>query len=58
MPSNESVKKGLALIEGDKSKVLGLKVGNHTVEPGQYIPRAGESPPTRTTPQARPPAAR
>lgn len=42
MPANESVKKALALIEGDKSKVLGLKVGDHAVEtPGQYIPRAG-----------------
>jgi ribosomal protein L27 len=47
MPSNDSVKKALALIEGadSKSKVLGLKVGNHlVVEPGQYIPRAGETP--------------
>lgn len=43
MPANETVKNGLALIEGDKSKVLGLKVGKHTVEPGVYIPRAGES---------------
>ncbi|KJZ77692.1 hypothetical protein HIM_02869 [Hirsutella minnesotensis 3608] len=40
MPSNKSVQTGLALIEGDKSKVLGLTVGKHTVEPGQYIPRA------------------
>lgn len=40
MPSNESVKSGLAVAE-DKSKVLGLSVGKHTVEPGLYIPRAG-----------------
>ena len=44
MPSNESVKKALALIEGEngKSKVLGLKVGKHIVEPGQYAPKAGK----------------
>ncbi|KAJ9133743.1 Phosphatidylethanolamine-binding protein-like protein [Pleurostoma richardsiae] len=46
MPANESVKKALSLIEGDKSKVLGLKVGQHIVEPGQYIPKAdAQSPP-------------
>ncbi|GJN82013.1 protease inhibitor (Tfs1) [Purpureocillium lilacinum] len=38
MPSNESVKSGLAVAE-DKSKLLGLTVGKHTVEPGLYIPR-------------------
>ncbi|KAI1382660.1 putative protease inhibitor [Hypoxylon trugodes] len=42
MPTNNSVKKALSLIEGDdKSKVLGLTVGKHTnVQPGQYIPKA------------------
>lgn len=46
MPASESVKKALALIEGEsgKSKVLGLKVGDNLVEPAQYIPRAGEFP--------------
>ncbi|KAJ6442174.1 protease inhibitor (Tfs1) [Purpureocillium lavendulum] len=39
MPSNESVKAGLAVAE-DKAKLLGLTVGKHTVEPGLYIPRA------------------
>lgn len=42
MPSNESVKAGLALIENDKSKVLGVTTGKHVVEPGLYIPRAGK----------------
>ncbi|KAI1074557.1 putative protease inhibitor [Whalleya microplaca] len=41
MPSNNSVKAALSLIETDKSKVLGLTVGKHiNVSPGSYIPRA------------------
>lgn len=58
MPANESVKKALALIEGDKSKVLGLKVGDHAVEtPGQYIPRAeAQSPPLLSFPAPSPSA--
>jgi len=40
-PANASVKRNLALIESDPSKVLGVTVGKHTVTPGLYIPRAG-----------------
>ncbi|KAI1660671.1 putative protease inhibitor [Daldinia decipiens] len=41
MPSNNSVKTALSLIDSDKSKVLGLSVGKHVnVEPGLYIPKA------------------
>ncbi|KAM4064343.1 phosphatidylethanolamine-binding protein [Hirsutella rhossiliensis] len=41
MPSNNSVPTGLALLKvGDKSKVLGLTIGSHAVEPGLYVPRA------------------
>ncbi|KAJ9138089.1 hypothetical protein NKR23_g8672 [Pleurostoma richardsiae] len=40
MLSSELVPAGLALIEKDKSKVLGLTVGSQKVEPGLYIPRA------------------
>lgn len=44
MPSNESVKRNLKLIQDDPSKVLGLTVGKkHMPKPGDYIPRAGES---------------
>jgi phosphatidylethanolamine-binding protein (PEBP) family uncharacterized protein len=43
MPSNQSVKQSLALIENDSSKVLGLVVGEHKPEPGAFIPRAGKS---------------
>lgn len=47
MPSNTHVNAGLSLIENDKTKILGLTVGNHqNVQPGQYIPRAGEYPDT------------
>lgn len=43
MPSNKSVETALSLIENDKTKVLGLTVGNHReIQPGQYIPRAGQ----------------
>ncbi|KPM38325.1 hypothetical protein AK830_g8248 [Neonectria ditissima] len=43
MPANHSVQKAIQLIEGDPTKVLGLKVGSHdNVKPGQYIPKAGE----------------
>ncbi|KAJ5619064.1 protease inhibitor (Tfs1) [Penicillium lagena] len=56
MPSEKSVKAALALIENDKSKLLGLKVGQHaSVEPGQYIPRAdAQSPPALSFPSASP----
>ncbi|RAL08028.1 YbhB/YbcL family Raf kinase inhibitor-like protein [Aspergillus homomorphus CBS 101889] len=41
MPSNKSIKRSLALIENDESKILGLSVGTHrNVQPGQYIPKA------------------
>lgn len=43
MPANESVTKGLALIEKDTSKVLGLKVGKEEITPGAFVPKAGES---------------
>lgn len=42
MPANQAVKHGLALIESDPSKVLGLVVGKHNPKPGDYIPKAGE----------------
>jgi phosphatidylethanolamine-binding protein (PEBP) family uncharacterized protein len=42
MPSNQSVKQGLALIENDPSKVLGLVVGKHSPKPGAFIPKAGK----------------
>ena len=43
MPQSNAVEKALSLIKEDTSKVLGLKVGQHLdVQPGQYIPRAGE----------------
>jgi len=46
MPANQSVKRGLALVEKDPSKVLGLVVGKHDVKPGAYIPKAdAQSPP-------------
>ncbi|KAL6253402.1 hypothetical protein RBB50_001126 [Rhinocladiella similis] len=40
MPSNESVKRNLKLIQHEASKVLGLTVGKHTPKPGDYIPKA------------------
>lgn len=44
MPPNKSVQAGLELIKKDPSKVLGLTIGKHNItEPGQYVPRAGES---------------
>jgi phosphatidylethanolamine-binding protein (PEBP) family uncharacterized protein len=46
MPANTSVKRHLALIESDPSKILGLKVGKHSVTPGLYIPKAGTYVPT------------
>lgn len=42
MPSNEGVKGALAMMEKDKSKILGLTIGKHVVEPGLYVPKAGE----------------
>jgi hypothetical protein len=41
MPSSESMERALALIDNDKSKVLGVAVGKHDIEPGQYVPKAG-----------------
>lgn len=41
MPGYERVKTTLSLIENDHTKVLGLKLGDKKVVPGQYIPRAG-----------------
>ena len=41
MPSNKSATAALSAIETDKSKILGVKVGKHNVEPGLFIPRAG-----------------
>ncbi|KAI1410304.1 putative protease inhibitor [Hypoxylon sp. FL1857] len=41
MPSNNSVKTAMSLIENDKSKVLGLSIGKHTnIQPGDHIPKA------------------
>ncbi|KAI1470556.1 putative protease inhibitor [Daldinia caldariorum] len=41
MPTNNSVKAALSLIENDKSKILGLSVGKHVnIEPGLHIPKA------------------
>ena len=43
MPSNESIKKTVSLIENDKSKVLRFNMGKHAnVETGKYIPKAGK----------------
>lgn len=41
MPSDKSIVAGLAVIESDKSKVLGVRVGKHSVEPGLLVPKAG-----------------
>lgn len=41
MPSEKSIKEALLLTENDTTKALGLKVGDHNVQLGQYIPRAG-----------------
>lgn len=47
MPVNKSVTAALALIQNDQSKVLGVKIGDHDVEPGKYIPKAeAQSPPS------------
>ena len=43
MPSNQSVKQSLVLIENDSSKVLGLVVGKHKPKPGAFIPKGGKS---------------
>lgn len=43
MPSDTHVNNALSLIENDRTKILGLNVGNHkNIQPGQYIPRGGE----------------
>ena len=42
-PKNAKV--ALSLLEGDESMLLGLAIGSHKrVLPGDFIPRAGESP--------------
>lgn len=44
MPSTMHVNKALSLIENDKTKILGLTISNHqNIQPGQYVPRAGQS---------------
>ncbi|KAI1474582.1 hypothetical protein K445DRAFT_320280 [Daldinia sp. EC12] len=41
MPTSNSIKAALSLIESDKSKVLGLSIGKHaSIEPGLHIPKA------------------
>ena len=44
MPSNASIKQALKLIEDDKSKVLGLTLGNKSITTGEFVPKAGTSP--------------
>jgi hypothetical protein len=41
MPPSEIIRSSLEMIVKDPSKVLGMTVGNHTVTPGLYIPKAG-----------------
>ncbi|KAI9930960.1 hypothetical protein ASPWEDRAFT_167086 [Aspergillus wentii DTO 134E9] len=36
----KSLEAGLSLIENDKSKILGLTIGQHQITPGQVIPKA------------------
>ncbi|KAL3417221.1 phosphatidylethanolamine-binding protein [Phlyctema vagabunda] len=40
MPSSKIIKSGLALLESDSSKLLGVQVGEHVVTPGLYIPKS------------------
>jgi len=39
MPTNNHVEKAFSLIENDNSKVLGIKIGDQTIQPGQYVAR-------------------
>lgn len=41
MPTDNHVKKAFSLIENDTSKVLGLKIGDQSIQPGQYVTRQG-----------------
>lgn len=41
MPTNNHVEKAFSLIENDSSKVFGLKIGDQTIQPGQYVARQG-----------------
>ncbi|OQE14878.1 hypothetical protein PENSTE_c032G03549 [Penicillium steckii] len=46
MPTDNHVKKAFSLIENDTSKVLGLKIGDQSIQPGQYVTRqAARTPP-------------
>ncbi|KAH0595048.1 hypothetical protein MHUMG1_07347 [Metarhizium humberi] len=40
MPSNTNAMGALAAVQNDKSKILGVRMGRHTVEPGLHIPKA------------------
>ena len=42
MPANNTVKRGLSLIDKDKSKVLGLTLGQKSLSTGDFVPRAGQ----------------
>jgi hypothetical protein len=42
MPDNKTVNTAMSLIETDKSKILGLTIGEHNVVPGQFIQKAGK----------------
>lgn len=41
MPENKSLTEAISQIENDPSKLLGLKIGPHNVQVGQYIPKSG-----------------
>lgn len=43
MPAETHVKKAFSLIENDSSKLLGLKVGDQVIQPGQHVSRQGLS---------------
>ena len=42
MPASGKIEEAIELIRNDKTKILGLKVGEKPIEPGTYIPRAGK----------------
>jgi hypothetical protein len=48
MPSNKSFNAALASLHAKQMPVLGVKVGDRVVEPGLYIPKAGEKPQKKT----------
>lgn len=39
---SQSVQRGLAVIQKDTSKLLGLTIGNHNIAPGTHVPSSGE----------------